>query len=137
MANDLQTSPEHGSLTSLLTGIVNDAQELFKQQLALFKTEVQEDMRKTREAATSLALGAVVALIGVILLCFMLVHLLHAVTDPQWPLWACYGTVGGAVVVIGAVLLGLAYARFKSFNPLPDKTAAALQENLEWKTRQT
>jgi pheromone shutdown protein TraB len=137
MASDLRTGSDNGTLTSLVTGIVNDAQELFKQQLALFKTEVREDLRKTREAATSLALGAVVLLIGAVLLCLMLVHLLHAVTDPQWPLWACYATVGGAVVAIGAVLVGLAYARFKSFNPLPDETAAALQENLEWKTKRT
>jgi protein-S-isoprenylcysteine O-methyltransferase Ste14 len=137
MASELQTGSDNGTLTSLLTGIVNDAQELFKQQLALFKTEVQEDMRKTREAAASLALGAVVALLGVVLLCFMLVHLLHEVTNPQWPLWACFGLVGVVVVVIGAGLLAWAYNRFKSFNPLPDKTAAALQENLEWKTKRT
>jgi len=137
MASDLQTGSEHGSLTSLLTGIVNDAQELFKQQLALFKSEVQQDIRKSREALTSLALGAIVGLIGAVLLCLMLVHLLHETTDPHWPLWACYAAVGGPIAVLGAVLIGWGYTKFQSFNPLPDETAAALQENIEWKTKQT
>jgi H+/Cl- antiporter ClcA len=137
MASDLQTGSEHGSLTSLLTGIVNDAQELFKQQLALFKSEVQQDIRKSREALTSLALGAIVGLIGAVLLCLMLVHLLHENTDPHWPLWACYAAVGGPIAVLGAVLIGWGYTKFQSFNPLPDETAAALQENMEWKTKRT
>jgi len=136
MANDLQTGSENGTLTSLLTGIVNDAQELFKQQLALFKTEVQQDMRKSREALTSLALGAIVALVGVFLLCFMGVYLLHE-TGPQWPLWACFLAIGGPVTLIGAALVAWGYGKFQSFNPLPDETAAALQENVEWKTRRT
>jgi hypothetical protein len=33
------------SLTSLVNGIVNDAQELMKQQFALFQAEVKEDMQ--------------------------------------------------------------------------------------------
>jgi len=53
MANDLHTGTEP-SLTGLVTGIINDAQELLKQQVALFKQEVKDDIRKTKEAAVAL-----------------------------------------------------------------------------------
>lgn len=133
MATNLQTSPE-SSVTSLLTGIVNDFQDLIKQQMALFKHEVSSDMRTTREVTTSLAVGLGILFVGAILLCLMLVHLL-AWAFPNLPLWACYGIVGGMMAAVGGVLAWQAQQRFETFNPLPDESVAALQENLEWKTK--
>jgi len=132
MATHVQSETDV-SLTSLVSGIVSDAQELMKQQLALFQAEVKEDMRKTGEAASSLAIGGVVALLGSIVLCFALVHLLIW-AFPQTPEWVWYAVVGGVVTGTGLGLVWLAWAKFRSFNPLPDKTAQALKENLEWKT---
>jgi len=132
MATNVQ-SDHDVSLTSLVTGIVNDAQELMKQQFALFQAEVKEDMRKTGEAGTALGVGAAVTLVGSILLCFMLVHLLYW-AFPNVQLWVWFAVVGGAVTLVGAGLIFAALAKFRSFNPLPDKTVKALEENLEWKT---
>lgn len=53
MANDVHTGPD-SSLTSLVAGIIKDVQELLKQQLSLFREEVKDDVRKTKEAAISL-----------------------------------------------------------------------------------
>lgn len=132
MATQVQSETDV-SLTSLVSGIVNDAQELMKQQMALFQAEVKEDMRKTSEAAVSLAAGAVVALVGAIVLCFALVYLLNW-AFPETPLWVWYAVVGGVVTGTGLGLVMVAWVKFRSFNPLPDKTAQALKENLEWKT---
>jgi H+/Cl- antiporter ClcA len=132
MATQVQSDTDV-SLTSLVSGIVGDAQELMKQQLALFKAEVKEDMQKTTDAAVSLAAGAVVSLLGSIVLCFALVHLLIW-AFPQAPEWVWYAVVGGVVTGTGLGLVWWAWAKFRSFNPLPDKTAQALKENLEWKT---
>jgi hypothetical protein len=129
---DLQTSSDP-SLTSLVTGLINDGQELLKQQLALFKTEVREDLRKTREAMTSLALGAVVLFVGGILLCLVPVYLLRELAG--WPLWGSYALVGGVIAAVGVLLTVLGIQQLKSFNPLPDKTAEGIKENVEWQTK--
>jgi len=134
MANNLQTSSEP-SLTSLVSGIIGDFQELIKQQLALFKAEVASDFRKTREASATLAAGLVALLFGCGLLCLMAVHLLEWAFQPNLPLWVCYLIVGGAVFAVGAVLTGVGWKQFHSFNPLPDQSVEAMKENLEWKTK--
>jgi len=132
MADNLQTSSEP-SVTALVTGIINDGQELLKQQLTLFKAEVRDDLQKTKEASTSLALGGLVLLVGGILLCLMLVYLLHELAG--WRLWSSYALVGGVIAVIGGVLTVRGVQQFKSFNPLPDQTAEGLKENLQWTTK--
>jgi hypothetical protein len=121
------------SVASLLSGIVNDAQELIKQQLALFKHEVRQDLARTREIAVSLAVAAPLLLFGTLLLCVMLVALLAEVAGLPW--WGSFGIIGGALFVIGGGLALVAYQRLESFKPVSDPTAEALKENLEWTTK--
>jgi hypothetical protein len=140
MADQLQPGSEtsvtppasENTITGLVGGIINDAQELIGQQLALFRNEVREDLRKTREAALPLAIGVGVLLVGMILMPFMLAHLLYWATDYRLALWGCYGIVGGVFIVLGAVLAYLGKKKFDSFNPLPDETAEVLKENVQW-----
>lgn len=130
MADNVHTATD-GTVTSLVRGIVDDAQELMKQQFMLLKAEVQEDMRKTREAATSLVVGLTVSFLGGILLSIMLVHLLDWLV-PGHPIWMWYAVVGGGITAVGIGMAVYANQQFRSFNPLPDQTAKALQENVEW-----
>jgi len=130
MAANLQTSPET-SLSSLLTGIFHDLQDLIKQQLALFKHEVGDDVRKVREASTSLAVGLGTLFVAVILFCLMLVHLLSWAVVSM-PLWACYGVVALGMGVLGGGMTWWALQQFHDINPLPEQSVAALKENLEW-----
>jgi len=138
MATDLQTPPEQQSLTGIVSGIVHDFQSLMTQQLEMFRAETRSDWEKTKHAAIPIAIGAGLALMGGILWCFMLVYLLHwAVSPPEAagiPLWGCFALVGGAFVIGGGALLGAGIARFRSFNPLPEKSADALKENVKWLT---
>ena len=134
MPSDLQTGAEtQQSVTSLVSGIVSDAQELLKQQLQLFKAEVQSDLKKTREAMISLVTGAAVAGVGGLMLCWGLAYLCNWAFD--WPTWGGFFLVGGVIAVLGGILVYVGLERFRSFNPLPEQTAEALRENLEWKTK--
>jgi len=131
MATNLQTDPGSG-LGGLVSGIVQDAQELINQQLTLFKQEMREDLRRARKGAILLAVAGGVLLIGTLLLAHMLVHLLFWLV-PDMPLWICYGIIGGLLAGTGAFL---AYrGRDKLERSVPEQTAKALEENLEWKTK--
>jgi hypothetical protein len=132
MATDMKTAHEP-SVTELVTGIVNDAQQLLKQQFELLKHEVREDMRKTRDAGLTLALGAGFALVGGLLFVLMLVYLTNWLI-PELPLWACFGIWSLGLIAAGAALIYGAKTSFDKFNPLPDETAQAVKENVQWIT---
>ena len=60
--------PEGQSVTGLVSGIIQDAQELFKQQVALAKAEIKADFHRTVRAATALAVGAAFAVLAAVLI---------------------------------------------------------------------
>jgi len=129
-------------MASLVGGIVSDVQDLIKQQLELTKKEIEADLRKTRDAASLLFLGIGMALFGCFAVCLMLAHLIHQLTTPAnlqalqdpaaIPLWGCYGIVAAILLIGGGALAFAGKKKFDSFNPLPDESAQALKENIEW-----
>jgi len=141
MAQETVNGADQG-IGPLVRGIVGDVQTLVAQQVDLLKTEVLVDFRKTRDAAMVLGIGLTITFVGVLLLCFSLANLLHWSTAPvgqdmdqgRLPLWACYGLIGLVVGGVGGYVLNLAREKFASFNPLPEKSAEAIKETLEWKT---
>jgi len=122
------------SLTGLVTGIVNDAQELIKQQVALLKHDIRSDIRQAKEGFTSLAIGGGIAALGAVLLSFMLVHLFYWLV-PAVPLWGWFAIVGGLITVIGVILIYAGVRRISELNPLPENTVEAMRENLRWTTK--
>jgi len=137
MATDVQTRTDAGaepSVGALIQGIIHDVQELTKQQLAMFRAETQEDMRKSREAALPVIVGLLVCFVGVLILGFALAHLV-AWAFPQLPLWAAYAIMGALFAGVGVAATVAGWKKFQSFNPLPDKTLDALKENVEWLTK--
>jgi hypothetical protein len=127
---DAAPSNSEPSLAQLLTGIVNDAKELMRQELALAKHEIREDLRRTKAAMLSLGIGIGVAAIGGLLLILMLVHLLNALAG--LPLWACYGIVGGLFLIIGGVLLLIAKNTISRIDVVPQQTVETMKENVQW-----
>jgi hypothetical protein len=132
MATDVKSGGD-SSVTSLVSGVINDAQELMRQQLALLKAEVREDLRKTREAAVLMATGLGIALLGVLLLAFTLVYAVNELLHV--PLWASFAICTLVLLAGGGALCFVAKKQFDSFNPLPDQTAKALEENVQWITK--
>jgi len=140
MTTEVQNHSETNSVATLVGGIVSDVQDLIKQQLQLTRKEIEADFRKTREAASVLAVGAGLLFLGGFAFCLMVAHLIHFLATPAGvtpdsatiPLWGCHAIVAAVFLIGGG---GLAFAgkkKFDSFNPLPDESAQVLKENLEW-----
>src|SRR5205809_3429867 len=95
-----QTTPgTSGSVTPLVAGIVDDLQELIKQNLTLFKVEVRADLKKTRDSVAALGVGVGLMAVGALHLTVMLATLLWWAFDSAartggLPLWACFAIVG-------------------------------------------
>jgi hypothetical protein len=134
MTPNLHTGSEP-SLASLATSIIHDVQDLFKKQLDLFKHEVETNLRKTREATASLALGMLCLFLGSVLLCLTVVFLLHWLFAPKLDLWVCFLIVTGLVGIPGAILAYYARQKFREVSALPEQSTKALKENLEWTTK--
>jgi len=120
------------SMTGLLSGIANDAQELVKQQVALVKAEMKADFRRTVQSVGLLAAGSVVAVPALVLICHMAVYMLHELAS--LPMWIGNGIVGGALALISAVLIGVGVQRYRAVNLFPDQSVEALKENVRWMT---
>jgi hypothetical protein len=99
----------------------------------MLRAEMREDMRRTKEAAKFMGLGVTLAAVGGLFLLVGLVALLNWLA-PALPQWACWAIVGGVLLVGGLIAVYAGKRIFDSFNPLPDKTAHALEENISWLT---
>jgi Putative Actinobacterial Holin-X, holin superfamily III len=132
------TSASHNSeptLGQLVRGLMNDATVLIQQELALAKYELYEEARKTKMAVVSLGAGIGVAAIGGLLLIIMLVHLLRELTE--WPLWICYGIVGGICAIAGGALLYRGKQQISQIDIVPQQTVETMKENVKWLKSQT
>lgn len=148
MNNDIYTSPESASngsrvdpsITATVRGILDDALELVKQQLALVKAEIRDYLHNVKAGVISIVCAVAPLLLGGLMLCFTLVHALHWISTPAGqsidpaalPLWACYGIVAAFFLVVGGTCLGIGIYRLKSMRPLAEQSTKALEENIQW-----
>jgi hypothetical protein len=134
MASDLHNTSE-ASLTALVTGIINDAQELLKQEIALARREIADEINKSKQAAVSLGVGVAVGALGGWLLILMIVSLLNEVAG--LPLWVSYLIVGGVLTIVGCGLFFAGKAKASDINLVPKQTVQTMKENVQWIKDQT
>jgi hypothetical protein len=132
MATEAVSPPDGQTVTGLVAGIVTDAQELIRQQMALVRAEVKAEFQRAVRALVILALGSLVAVPAVFMVCTMFVFMLHELAGLS--VWASYGIVGGVLVVFSAVMIGVGVQRFRAFNALPAQSVEAFKENVRWMT---
>jgi len=125
------------SLASLVGGIVNDAQQLLRQEVTLAKQEVKEELSKVKAVAASGAIALALAVVGGLLLCQMLVYLLFWATDQRLPLWACFGIVGAVFLAAAGVLAAVAKTKASQIDVVPRQTVETMKENVQWLKTQT
>jgi len=122
------------SMTELVSGIVSDAERLFRQQIDMVRAEFKEDVRHTRQIAEYMGVGIGLCALGGGMLVVALVHLLYWLFEPHLPLWACWAIIGGLALVAGIVAVYVGARILAKNNPLPDKSFQALEENVSWIT---
>jgi hypothetical protein len=120
------------TLTELISGIADDAQRLIHQQYQMLRAELREDIRRTKSVLLYLGIGGVGVVVG-----FLFV-LVSAPLFLNWafelPPWAGWAIIGAIAITIGGIGLYVGKRIFVRFNPLPERTLHALQENLSWIT---
>jgi hypothetical protein len=130
MATGVLDESEQG-MAPLVSGIVSDAGRLISQQFTLLRRELEEEIRRAKAAAISLAVGAGIITVGSIFLLLMVVYVLDFYT--AIPLWGCYGLVGGLLFGTGALLLYLGGSKASNVHMLtPPQSTEAMKENLQW-----
>ena len=127
MATEREREP---SLASLLSGIVGDAQVLVRQEIALARQEIREEISNAKDAGISLAIAGGVLAVGGLLLVLTLAQALAYFL--HWPVWVGYGVVGTVLAIVGYILLSSAQKRMKEISPVPEKTVETMKENVEW-----
>jgi uncharacterized membrane protein YqjE len=133
MATEVESNGE-ASVTTLMSGIVQDARELFVEQMTLFQVEIKNDIRRAVTGLAPLLMGAGVSFISLLLLGIGAAHLL-AWAVPDMPLWVAFGLTGGALAIVGTILVLWGVSILEKIHGTPDTALKALKENLQWKTK--
>lgn len=117
-------------IIGLLSGLVEDARTLFRQELQLLRDEIFSEISKIRHGAVAIGAGIGLTVIGGLFLLIMLVHVLHQYV--HLPLWACYGLIGAVLLIMGTAFFIKAKHSLQSFNPMPRRTLRSMKEDAQW-----
>jgi hypothetical protein len=122
------------SIPGLLTGLVDQLTTLLRKEAQLAKSEMSEKVTQVTAAAGSIAVAAALLLAGlVVLLQAAAMWLTRFDLSPA----ASHAIIGGAVVVIGVVLLMTALSKLKPQNLAPRRTLEQNQRDISMVKEQT
>jgi hypothetical protein len=124
---DMIEQTEQQRLSTLVGGIIEDMERLFRQEVALAKREIQDEWDKTKRASVCLIGGVATLGLSAVLLSFMFVKLLALVL----PEWAGFLIVGGLIGVVGGILLYTGVSSLTNVSLVPPRTAQTLEQNIE------
>jgi len=120
-------------IPSLIGGIFQDAIDLVSKELTAAKLEIREELEKTKSAMLLMAVGGGALMVGILLLCLMLVHLLQNITG--FELWICHAIVGAVLALVGIILLYSAKQRAAATSLVPTDSVQGAKEDARWITR--
>jgi uncharacterized membrane protein YqjE len=116
-------------LGDLLKQLAQDSATLVRQEMALARAEMKENIRTTARQAAMVAVGGLVALVGVlVLIAFLVTAISDALDEP----WAGPLIVGGIFLLVGAFLAMRAMKALKRESLAPDRTIETLKEDKQW-----
>jgi hypothetical protein len=130
MLEDVRREVE-STVAPLIRGILEDSQKLFRQELALAKVEVREDVRRARDAVIAISGGVVVCLVGLFLFGCMLAYTIDSLSETI-PLWGAFGIVAFLYFLVGGGLLVGGARRAKGIKGIPEQTVETMRENVQW-----
>jgi uncharacterized membrane protein YqjE len=114
-------------ISAVLHDIVGNVQDIIRAEVRLAKTELVEELAKSRSAAVLLAVGALTLAFSALFVLLAIVYALSLVMAA----WAAALVVGVGIGVVAALCVGLGMKKFKAIRGAP-KTATTMKENLQW-----
>ena len=130
-------SSNPNSIPNLLRDLRDETTTLLRQEVALAKTEMKENVSRMGSHAAQIAVGGFVAYAGIIVLLIGIGHLLGALLiraglDEQVARWLAPSIVGLVVAIIGWMMLAKAKHAMAHDDLAPKQTIDSLRENKEW-----
>ena len=124
-----RTTPDP-TIGSLLKGILDDVQTLFREEIALARVEIGQQATRAKAAAMSFGMAAVALLFGVT---FLLIAAALGIADGlDLPAWAGFLAVAVVLSLGGAMAFAAARNRLHAVHVVPEETITTLKENSEW-----
>src|SRR3569832_147852 len=110
-------------LSSVLQDIVHNIQDIVRSEVRLAKTEVREELVKTRSASILVAVGAVSGLLCILFLLLTAFHAL-ALVMPAWAAALCVAVLLG---ILAGFTIMAGVKQFKTINATTPKTNASIK----------
>ena len=118
------------SLGGLIRGIMHDLRTLVREEIALARVEIREQVGHARAAAISLGMAAGALLIGGV---FLLIAAATAIADIlDWPAWSGFLIIAVLLSLVGFVALAAGRRQVRQVRPVPEETVTTIKENSEW-----
>lgn len=117
------------SLGELFKELAQESSVLLKQEMALAKSEMRENLRGAVKDVTMMAVGGAVLLMAALVLTAFLVVL---VGDLMGNYWLGALIIGLLYAVVGWIMLSRAKSNLSSADLRPEATLQTLQEDKRW-----
>jgi hypothetical protein len=118
------------SIGDLIRGILNDMRTLVREEIALARIEVKDQVGRVRSAAVAFGIAAGALLFGGT---FLLIAVAIGIADLlNWPVWAGFLIVAVLLSALGAVMLMSGKRQLQQVHAVPPETVSTLKENSEW-----
>lgn len=128
-----QTTPELGtepSLGELFKELAQESSTLIRQEMALAKTEMRENLRRFARDAGMLAIGGGILLVAMLVFTAFLVAALGDMLGNEY--WLGALIVGVVYALIGGVLVMRGRSGLQSDDLKPEQTIESLQADKRW-----
>jgi hypothetical protein len=114
------------SITSLVRGVLDDARDLIREEVALAKAEARVEIGRVTSAVAQFGAAAVAGWFALMfILCAVALGIPAAL---QWPAWTGFGIVGVLLGIVAGVMFMTARAAARRVEPMP-RTIASVKEN--------
>ena len=105
------------SVPSLIRGALDDVRELFREELALARAEMREEVSKAASSAAKFGAGGVALWFAAM---FLLVTVALGISALlEWPAWAGFGIVAIVLAIAGALLVMSGRSALREVRPMP------------------
>jgi hypothetical protein len=116
------------SVGGLVRGAMDDVRELFREEVALARAEIRQEMGKAASAGVQFGIAGVALWFAAM---FLLVTVALGVAALfNWPAWLGFAVMAVLLAAAGLVFISHARTRLKTVEPALPRTVSSIKENL-------